>query len=275
VWRFAAPRKDQLRLSLTQSYRSPNVDQITARPWLNSQFPVPGPNTIVSPDRAGNPTLKPERANGIDLAYEHFFKSGGVFSVNLFHRQIKDLIRNVSALETVSWATSPRYVNRPQNFSEAFSQGIEFDTKFSLNELIDGAPPINFKLNASVFRSEVEGIIGPDNRISEQPKAIGNVGVDYRLRGLPITLGATAAWTPGYTLQNTNTSAQTVNLKRVIDAYALWTVDAQTRLRLTVSNATPDDTITDTVTFTDIERVYNNTVAKNYRNVGLRLEMRF
>jgi iron complex outermembrane receptor protein len=66
-----------------------------------------------------------------------------------------------------------------------------------------------------------------------------------------------------------------VGLKRVIDAYALWTINQQTKLRFTVSNATPEDTVTDAVTITDTDRVQSITTAKNYRNVGLRLEMRF
>ncbi len=275
VYRFDPPSREQIRLSLTQSYRPPSTDQVLARPFLNTQYPAPGANTIVNADRAGNPTLKPERANGIDLAYEQYFKSGGVFSVNLFHRQITDLIRNVTALESVSWATSPRYVSRPQNFSEAFSQGVEFDTKFSLTEIVEGAIPVNFRFNASLLRSKVKDVIGPNNRINDQPKFISNIGADYRFRGTPVSVGGNMAWTPGFTTQTTNLAENSVNLKRVGDLYALWTVDTQTKVRLTASNFSPSDTVTESITLTDFEQISTLSNAKNYRNVTLRLEMRF
>jgi outer membrane receptor for ferrienterochelin and colicins len=244
VWRFAAPKRDQIRLSLTQSYRAPTTQNLVARPSLNTLFPVPGANTSASPDRAGNALLKPEIANGIDLAYENYLKAGGVVSVNLFTRQIKDLIRNVTTLENVSWATSPRYVSRPQNFSKAVTSGIEFDAKFSLAELIDGATPINFRANLSVFDSKVDGVPGPNNRISEQPKATGNFGADYRFRGTPFSMGGTLAFTPAYETQLTTEQFQKVSLKRVLDIYGLWSITPTTRLRLTFSNIAPRDLVT-------------------------------
>ncbi|NJR71996.1 MAG: TonB-dependent receptor [Gammaproteobacteria bacterium] len=232
VWRFAQPSRDQLRLSLTQSYRAPSTQNLVARPSLNTLFPVPGPNTAVSPDRAGNANLKPELANGIDLAYEDFFEGGGVLSVNLFTRQIKDLIRNVTALETVSWATSQRFVTRPQNLGRARTSGIEFDAKFRLPEIFPTAPAINVRTNLSLFDSKVNSVVGPNNRISEQPKATGNVGLDYRFRGTPITVGSSVNWTPAYDLQVANNQLQKIGVKRVLDAYVLWTVDSSIRVRL-------------------------------------------
>ena len=65
VWRFDAPRRDQVRASLTQSYRSPPTQSLVARPRLNTLYPAPGPNTAISADFAGNPQLKPELANGL------------------------------------------------------------------------------------------------------------------------------------------------------------------------------------------------------------------
>ena len=51
---------------------------------VNSQF---------SPDFGGNPALRAELANGLDLTYEHFWAPGAVFSVNASARQIEDYIR--------------------------------------------------------------------------------------------------------------------------------------------------------------------------------------
>jgi outer membrane receptor for ferrienterochelin and colicins len=275
VWRFASPRRDQVRLSLTQSYRSPNVDQLVARPNLNNTYPVPGPNTVVTPDRAGNGLLKPERANGIDLAYEHYLKAGGIFSVNLFHREIKDLIRNVTSLETVSWATSPRFVNRPQNFSSATTTGIEFDAKFVLSEFVEGAPGINVRVNGALFDSKVKDVPGPNNRIDQQPKGTANFGGDYKLTFAPVMVGGNISWTPGYDLRSTVADYQTVGLKRVSEVFALWTISPTTKVRVSSANLTPRDVVTQNINVSPLVTTDSTSFGRTDRSYTIRLEMRF
>ena len=274
VWRFAQPSRDQIRLSLTQSYRAPSTQNLVARPSLNTLFPVPGPNTAVSPDRAGNANLKPELANGIDLAYENYFDGGGVLSVNLFTRQISDLIRNVTAPENVSWATSPRFVTRPQNLGKARTSGIEFDTKFRLPEFIKDAPAINFRANLSLFDSKVNSVNGPNNRISEQPTATGNLGADYRFRGTAYSVGGSINYTPAYDLQVANNQLQKIGVKRVLDAYVLWTVDSSIRLRLSFSNLSPQDALNSNILTSGNERQTVATNGKTSLTTALRLEIR-
>jgi outer membrane receptor for ferrienterochelin and colicins len=274
VYRFASPSRDQIRVSLTQSYRAPSTQNLVARPSLNTLFPVPGPNTSVSADRAGNANLKPELANGVDIAYEDFLEGGGVISVNLFTRQIKDLIRNVTALETVTWATSQRFVTRPQNLGRARTSGIEFDAKFRLPELIKDAPAINFRTNLSIFDSKVDSVKGPNNRISEQPRATGNFGIDYRFRGTPFSVGSSVNWTPAYDLQVANNQLQKINTRRVIDSYVLWTVNSGTRVRLSFSNMTPNDAINTNVLTQGSELQTVVTNGKTSMTTALRVEIR-
>ncbi len=274
VWRFASPSRDQLRLSLTQSYRSPSVQQLSSRPTLNTLYPVPGANTAVSPDRAGNPNLKPERANGVDLAFERYLKSGGVLSVNFFVRDIKDLIRNVTTLEDVGYADVDRYLNRPQNLGKALTKGIEFDAKFQLKELIDDAIPINLRFNLSVYDSKVKSVIGPYNTIDSQPRASGNFGADYKFKGMPVSVGGNIGWTPAYTTQITDTQLLKLSTKRVYDAYALWNINSSTKLRLSLSNIAPIDSTTQSITFADGQRQTVTSDARTDMSVALRLEMR-
>jgi outer membrane receptor for ferrienterochelin and colicins len=274
VWRFASPSRDQLRLSLTQSYRSPSVQQLSSRPTLNTLYPVPGANTAVSPDRAGNPNLKPERANGVDLAFERYLKSGGVLSVNFFVRDIKDLIRNVTALEDVGYADVDRYLNRPQNLGKALTKGVEFDAKFQLKELIDDAIPINLRFNLSLYDSKVKSVIGPYNTIDSQPRASGNFGADYKFKGVPVSVGGNIGWTPAYTTQITDTQLQKLSTKRVYDAYALWNINSSTKLRLSLSNIAPIDSTTQTITFADGLRQTVIGDGRTDMSVALRLEMR-
>lgn len=277
VWRFDSPRRDQLRLSLTQSYRAPNVNQLTPKPTLAVSYPVPGPNLYTAPDRAGNPMLKPERANGLDLAYEHYLSAGGIMSANLFARQLRDVIRNVTTLEDVSWASSSRYVNRPQNLGDARTFGVELEAKFRVSELVADAGALgrlSVKMNGSFYTSKVAAVPGPDNRIDGQPAFTGNLGLDYRFTGLPLALGGNLAWTPSYEVQQTESQRQKLSTKRVFDAYATWNVSSGTRLRFSVSNFAPLDSVTQTTNFEGSIRQGTLNVARTDVNYSLRLEMR-
>jgi outer membrane receptor for ferrienterochelin and colicins len=160
-------------LSLTRSYKAPTLQNLVARPVLSSRYPAAGANTPTSPDRAGNPDLRPELATGIDLAFERYLPQGGVLSANLFHRRIKDYIRSTTEEEVVSWAGAgpKRYVSRPKNLGRAVTQGIELEAKFRLDQLFDGAPPVELRNNLSLFHSRVAQVPGPDNRLDEQPRA--------------------------------------------------------------------------------------------------------
>ncbi len=243
-------------------------------PTLSTLYPAPGANTASSPDRAGNPDLRPERASGIDVALEHYLSGHGVVSISVFRRDIRDLIRNVVSQETVPWAVAPRYVSRPQNFGDATTHGVEFDAKFQLDELMADAPPLTVRTNVSVYGSHVSGVPGPYNRIDQQPRATANIGADYRFRGLPLTLGGNFNWIPPYTVQETALQSQGYDLTRVVDAYALWAIDKTTKLRFSLSNVVPRNYVT---TNTIVGGGQSQMVTANgptYRVVGLRLEMK-
>ena len=274
VWRFDPPARDQLRFSVTRSYRAPTLQNIIAVPTLSTLYPAPGPNTASSADKAGNPGLRPELATGFDLALEHYLSASGVMSVSVFRRNIHDLIRNVTSLETVPWAVSQRWVSRPQNIGDAITQGIEFDAKFRLDELMDGAVPLTVRSNLSIYGSSVSGVPGPYNRVDQQPRASANLGGDYRVRGWPLTVGGNFNWVPPYSVRQTDIQSQSYELKRVVDAYALWAINASTKLRLSLSNVASRNYVT---TSTVVAGGQAQAVVANgptYRVVGLRLEMK-
>ena len=274
VWRFDAPRRDQLRLSLTQSYRAPTLRNLSPVPSLNSDYPESGPNVASSPDRAGNPALKPERAHGIDLAFERYGAGGGVVSVNLFHRRIRDLIRTATALEDVPWSPVPRWVARPRNLGRASTSGIEFDAKGRLDEWRPGWPALNLQANLSVFRSRVDEVPGPDNRIDQQPEATGSLGADYRLPGSGWTVGGSVNVTPGYRTQLTELQSQSLGAKRILDAFVLWQIDPATRLRLSAANLLRQDSESTASVWQGTQLQTVDSIGRTERVFGVRLEMR-
>ncbi|MEO5696101.1 MAG: TonB-dependent receptor, partial [Burkholderiaceae bacterium] len=279
VWKPDPQSRDQIRVSLTRSYRSPALADLIARPSVDSRYPIAGPNTPTRPDRAGNPELRPELATGIDVALERYLPGSGLVSANVFHRNITNYMRRVTTLETVPYAPVQRYVSRPQNVGDAVTQGIELETKFRASELWAAAPRVDLRANASVFRSRVEGVQGPDNRLDQQPGATANVGADYRLPGLPLTMGGNVNWTPGYSTRLSDTQTVSVSRKFIVDAYALWIFNPAAQLRVTASNLNPYDYVTGTgVDGPNLQgiavRESARTTAPTYVNLQVRLELK-
>lgn len=262
--------RDMIRASLTRSYRSPQLQDLIARPTINSQVP----HQANTPDRAGNPDLKPELATGFEIGYEHYLVKGGLLSANFFARRISNLMRTVTALETVPWAATQRWVARPQNIGKASTAGVELEARFRLDEYFEDALPINVRSNFSVFTSKVEGIPGPNNHIDGQPKGTANLGADYRLRSLPLTLGASLNWTPSTTIQQTLITETTASRKAVVDAFALWAINTEQSLRLSATNLSAMDYFNGTVIATGDQVITSRSGGPSYTQWQLRWEMK-
>ncbi len=273
VWKPEPQGSDQVRFSLTRSYRSPTLQNLIARLSVDPR----GMNSPTRPDRAGNPNLKPELATGIDIAIERFLPTGGLLSANFFHRQISNYLRSQTALETVAGAPGvERYVSRPQNVGDALTQGIELEAKFRLSDWLADAPKVDVRANASLFRSRVNGVPGPDNRLDQQPDATANLGADYRFTSVPLTLGGNLNWNPAYDTRLSDVQTAYQGRKLGFDAWGLWVFNPALQLRLTLSNIGPRDyltggSVTDTV---GGFRETSLTTAPTYLNAQLRLEIK-
>ena len=274
VWKPDPQGRDQLRLSLTRSWRSPSLQNLIAQPSVNSRYPADTPNVSAFPDRAGNPDLRPELAAGIDVAVERYLPGGGLLSANVFHRRIRDLIRTLTTQEDVAWSEHPRWVARPQNIGRAMTQGLELEAKFRVSDLWPQRPPVDLRANLSFFRSRVASVPGPDNRLDQQPAATANLGFDYRLRRLPLTVGGNLNWTPGYDTRLDDAESSFHASKRVVDAYLLWTFDPTLRLRVSASNLAPYGYDTRSTFVFDGSQEDTQTTYRGFANVQIRLEMK-
>ena len=271
VWKPDEKSRDQIRISLTRSYRSPTLQNLIGRPRKT----IDGRNSETTPDTVGNPDLKPELASGIDIAFERYLSAGGVLSANLFARRISDLMRTTTTLQTVPWDAQPRWVAQPKNVGRASTAGIELEAKLRLTEWLAEAPAVDLRSNLSLFTSRVAGVPGPDNRLDQQPQGTLNLGADYRLRnGWPLTLGGNFNFTPGYRTQLTDQQRVDVGRKRVVDAYALWVFKPGVQLRMTASNLQPLDYETVRALRTTSAEEAADTVNRSYLNFGLKLELK-
>lgn len=268
LWKPSPDSRDQVRISLTRSYRSPTLQNLVAR-----RNPALGENGPTNPDRAGNAALKPELATGIDVGVERYLSEGGVLSANLFHRRLRDTIRTVVSLETVD-GVGPRYVARPRNIGGATTQGIELEAKFRLDQLVAGGPRTEMRTNLSLYRSSIDQVPGPDNRLSGQPPGTLNIGADHRFRGTPLSAGATLGWTPGYATRVSAAEFGEIGVRRQWDAYALWRFDPALQLRVSASNIAPRDDVTlnslDNAAFREVSRTVQDTAT----NWQVRLEFK-
>jgi outer membrane receptor for ferrienterochelin and colicins len=276
LWKPDPAGRDQLRASLTRSYRSPSLGSLIARRRESPQ------NSATRPDRAGNPNLRPELATGLDLAIEHYLPASGLLSANLFQRRITDYMRSRTELEPDPNDTNlMRFVARTQNVGSALTRGLELEAKFRLSALVDAAPHIDLRANASAFRSSVEGVAGPDNRIDQQPDWTANLGADYRIPATRVTLGASVNLTPRYTTRLSAQESAETGRKIVGDAYVLWVVNPTLQVRLTASNVDPQVYTTGRVVDDPLPpaggsdaREISRTDAPTYLNVQLRLEFK-
>lgn len=240
TYKFDAKGRDMVRASLTRSYRSPGIATLLSRPTVASAYTdTHAPNTELQPDRIGNPALAPELATGLDIAFEKYLPGGGMWSVGLFHRRITDLVRNVTTLRTVPWATVPRWVSQPQNFSSATTSGIELEVKGRaaelLQALVDKASTLNLRASLNLYRSRVQALPGPDNRLDGQQPWSTTIGFDQRIGGVPLTVGGSLSLNPAYDTQLTLDQLQRRSRTHTVDLYALWVFRPGLSARLAVA----------------------------------------
>lgn len=232
VWKLSEQRRDQLRGSLSRSYKAPQIGDLT--PWtvLSSR------NAPTAPDRAGNPLLAPETANGLDLAYERYVGKNGVLGASAFVRRIGHLIRREVTLADGRWLSVPR------NLEGARTAGVTLEAKVRLQELDAALPGVDLRANVSRYWSNVDGIAGPGNTLDEQPRYTANLGADYSLRTLPLTVGGNLNWTPAYDVQTSPWQNKGYGIKRGYDLYAQWRFGAAATLRVSATNISHSDYLT-------------------------------
>jgi outer membrane receptor for ferrienterochelin and colicins len=266
VWRIPGREKDQVRASLTQSYRAPQLNDLIAAPSFSD------PNSRTRPDRSGNPDLKPELAKGIDLAYEHYIGKSGILSASGFVRNIDNLMRRTIIEYQLDGET--RYLSTPTNIGSARTSGLELEAKLQLADLMADAPNMDLRINYSRFWSDVDGIPGPDNRLDGQARQTANVGADYRFKGMPLTLGGSLNWTPPVEVQTSLTERSSSGVKRQFDAYGLWKFSPGTQLRVGASNLASDDYRTGRLVATNGNFERSESLARTYTTWTVRYEMK-
>lgn len=108
-----------VRAAASKSVTRPNFQDLSPSLTL-LQNPI---NPELNQGSAGNPALKPVRADNVDLALERYLKAGTALTLTAFWKRVDGFVSNVSSPETYDGV---RYqVSRPQNTSGARIKGLE------------------------------------------------------------------------------------------------------------------------------------------------------
>lgn len=240
TYKFDPKSKDMVRASLTRSYKAPGLNAMLARPVVSAAYTnLTQTNTYLSPDRLGNPALTPELATGLDIAYENYLSNDGIFSVGLFHRNLSNVVRNITELRQVSWASVPRWITQPQNFSDAVTRGVEFELRGRaadlMPQLFNTNKGLNLRGSLSIYSSRIAALTGPNNRLDGQQPWSANLGFDQRISGMPLTVGGNLSLTAGYITRQTADQWLTRSVSRGIDLFATMPVSPTMMFRAAAS----------------------------------------
>lgn len=263
LWKIPGSKNDQVRLALSRTYKAPDAYKLTSRRYISFE------NSPANPDTTGNPNLRPELAQGLDAAFEHYFSAGGLISANIFVRRINDItitrLTNIDGL----WLASP------VNDGRANTHGIELEAKLPLRAFIKTAPAIEIRTNFSVNRSRLGNIPGPNNRLDSQTPFSGNLGLDYMLDQVPLTLGANFSFQNAGPVRILSTQINYASPKRVLDFYGLWHLDAKTGLRVSLTNVLHQNNVGSKIYFDGNGAFYQATTAQTFAQLRAVVEHKF
>jgi len=240
TYKFDPKSRDMVRASLTRSYKAAGLNALLARPVVNSAYANTNQtNTYLAPDRIGNPSLSPELATGLDIAYENYLSNDGIFSVGVFHRNLTNVVRNLTELRSVPWAAAPRWITQPQNFSDAVTSGLEFELRGRASDLMPqlmgNAKALNIRSSLSFYRSSIAALSGPNNRLDGQQPWSANLGFDQRISGLPLSVGGNLSITPGYDTRQTAEQSFKRSSTKGIDLFAMMPLSPSMSIRAAAS----------------------------------------
>lgn len=170
------------------------VDRVTAsvartnrRPEFNFISPALLEAEFGDNDLLGNPALDPETAWGFDLGYERRLGRTGIAGVNIFYRDVSNLIELTNT--GVEGSEGPgTFVLQPRNVGDGIVWGIEFDLSADLGFI--GLPDTGVFGNFSWLDSDITDFAG-DRRFNGQSDYVFNVGFIQNLPSLGAAFGAT------------------------------------------------------------------------------------
>ncbi len=174
-WHLA--ETDQVRVSLARTTRLPQFDQLN-----------PVSLTIEDEIFQGDPSLEQEKSIGLDVGWDHFIDTSTVIGINLFYRQVSDLIEFNQV--DVDIDGEEFELRTPINIdNDGTIYGAELDISAPATWL--GLENLQWFVNYTYLESEVEDPFfeGVDRRFSGQAEYVYNLGFEHELPNLEFSYG--------------------------------------------------------------------------------------
>lgn len=176
-WRWRLDNQREMRLSLARTLRRPQYDQLN-----------PVELTIDDEKFRGNSALSPETSWGLDLGYDHFLGDVGVVGMNLFYREVTDLIEyRQTEIEVNGESFDLREPINNDNTGEIYGAELDISAPLSWASLDN----VQWFLNLTYLDSEVEDpyFEGLDRPFSGQAEYVYNLGFEHELSQWNLSYG--------------------------------------------------------------------------------------
>ncbi len=227
----------QVRFNLARVSRNPALMDL-----LDRRIPSTGLNAPNNPDFAGNPGLRPESTFTFDGGLERKLGEQGQLGLNLFVRQIKDVIaRRVTDFGAGGGSSGSLWTQRPENVGNATVWGLEADVKSDLTwpSNIGLGRDWTLSSNASLLQSRMTSGDSVGQRIPGQARYLVNVNLAKPVPKAEGWFGGTSLSLTGAADLNTSPTSSGRELAYTsADAYVGRVVAGWGYWRFTVYNIT-------------------------------------
>jgi outer membrane receptor protein involved in Fe transport len=175
--RYALSDTDRLTFSVARTVRRPNFNYLS--PALLEE-------EVGDSDFLGNPNLEPETAIGVDLGFERRLGTRGVVGVNVFYRDVTDLIEVTNTGDEGSEGPGT-FIYTVDNVGDGQVYGIEFDLSTPLDFV--GLENTGVFLNYSWLDSQIEDFIG-ERRFNGQSDFVFSAGFTHDIPAWGVAFGS-------------------------------------------------------------------------------------
>jgi outer membrane receptor for ferrienterochelin and colicins len=226
-------KTEQYRLEIGRKWKPLRSFELSQRRSLSVD------NRFNSPDTVGNPSLKPEQAMSLDLAYTRRVGTEGSLGATLLFKKIDNVLLRRTTLNTEG-----RWESRNENIGAGTINGLELEYKGSLNELLSNSFP-KTQIRASVGRywSKVNTLPAPGNRVASQTPLNFSTGFDHRVVGMPLTFGASFKYSQRGLQRNTEFDTLEQNAEKALGLYASWVVSPKFTFKFAAENLFAGDNL--------------------------------
>ncbi len=176
--RWSISEDDRITFSAARTVRRPRFDYLSPALLVEE---------VGDSDFIGNPELDPETALGFDLGYERRLGRRGVAGVNVFYRDIDNLIELVNTGAEGSEGPGT-FIYSVDNVGDGQVWGVELDLSTPLDAL--GLPDTGVFFNWSWLDSQVNDFMG-ERRFNGQSDQVLSAGFTHDIPAWQTAFGAT------------------------------------------------------------------------------------